>query len=109
MIEIKVSYDTRPGFAERNCEWWAALALSAEEKAGVDDPIEMERLADANRERAVTRFIVGDDPEAIADGIAPYVDLGFTELVLHFPGNDQERAIDEFARDVLPVLRGRWT
>jgi coenzyme F420-dependent glucose-6-phosphate dehydrogenase len=109
MIEIKVSYHRDHETARTNCEWWAALALSGEEKAGVEDPIEMERLADANKERAASRFIVSDDPEAIADGIAPYVELGFEELVLHFPGNDQADAIDEFAADVLPVLRKRWS
>jgi coenzyme F420-dependent glucose-6-phosphate dehydrogenase len=108
MIEIKVSYDTDAELAERNCHWWAALALSGEEKAGVDDPIEMERLADAHVDRAATRFIVSSDPERIVAGIAPYVELGFTELNLHFPGDDQRRALDLFSRDVLPLLLRRW-
>jgi coenzyme F420-dependent glucose-6-phosphate dehydrogenase len=108
MIEVKVSYDRDPVAAERACEWWAALALSGDEKAGVEDPIEMERLADAARDRASSRFIVSADPEAIVTGIAPYVELGFSELVFHFPGGDQRRAIDEFAADVLPLLRARW-
>jgi coenzyme F420-dependent glucose-6-phosphate dehydrogenase len=102
MIEIKVSYDPDPEEARGACDWWAALALSGEEKAGVDDPLEMERLADANRERASSRFIVASDPGEVLAGIAPYVELGFTELVLHFPGADQAGAIDRFARDVLP-------
>jgi coenzyme F420-dependent glucose-6-phosphate dehydrogenase len=108
MIEIKVSYDPDAGHAEEACHWWAALALSAEQKAGVDDPIEMERLADANQERASSRFIVSDDAEDVVARIAPYVELGFTELVFHFPGNDQPRALEAFARDVLPRLRERW-
>ena len=102
MFEIKVSYHPEPEAARRACDWWAALALSAEEKSGVDDPIEMERLADANRERASSRFIVASEPGAVLAAIAPYVELGFTELVLHFPGADQAGAIDRFARDVLP-------
>ena len=108
MIEIKVSYDHDREFAEHACEWWAALALSGEEKSGVEDPIEMERLADAAKERAGSRFIVSDDPEEIVERIAPYVDLGFEELVFHFPGDDQERALEQFTRDVLPRLRERW-
>jgi coenzyme F420-dependent glucose-6-phosphate dehydrogenase len=108
MIEVKVSYDRDPQAAERACEWWAALALSGDEKAGVEDPIEMERLADAARDRASSRFVVSSDPEEIVAGIAPYVDLGFAELVFHFPGDQQRRAIDEFAADVLPLLRARW-
>jgi coenzyme F420-dependent glucose-6-phosphate dehydrogenase len=100
-----VSYDHDRGYAEHACGWWAALALSPEEKSGVEDPIEMERLADENRERASTRFIVTDDPDEVVERIAPYVELGFDELVFHAPGDDQARFLEQFARDVLPRLR----
>ena len=105
MIEIKVSYDRDPEAVEPATHWWAALALTPEEKEGVEDPVEMERLADNAVDRAHTRFIVSDDPQEVADKIQPYIDLGFTELVFHFPGNDQRRYIDEFAADVFPLLR----
>jgi coenzyme F420-dependent glucose-6-phosphate dehydrogenase len=107
MIEVKVSYDPDVERAERDCGWWAALALSGDEKAGVEDPVEMERLADANKERASSRFIVSDDPSDMADRIGTYLDLGFDELVFHFPGDDQSRSLELFARDVLPLLRAR--
>jgi coenzyme F420-dependent glucose-6-phosphate dehydrogenase len=106
MIEVKVSYDRDRDQAVRNCAWWAALALTPEEKEGVEDPIEMERLADEAADRAHTRFIASEDPDEIAEKIGAYVDLGFDELVLHFPGEDQSTAIAEFAADVLPRLRG---
>ena len=48
MIEVKVSYDRDRERALDNCRWWAALALTPEQKEGVEDPIEMERLADEN-------------------------------------------------------------
>jgi coenzyme F420-dependent glucose-6-phosphate dehydrogenase len=105
MIEIKVSYDRDRAYAEQACRWWAALALSPDEKSGVEDPIEMERLADANSERASSRFIVSDDPDEVVERIAPYVELGFDELVFHAPGDDQARFLEQFARDVLPRLR----
>jgi coenzyme F420-dependent glucose-6-phosphate dehydrogenase len=105
MIEVKVSYDRDRDVAREACGWWAALALTPEEKEGVEDPVEMERLADAAIDRAPSRFIVSDDPEEIVAKIQPYIDLGFEELVFHFPGDDQARAIDEFASDVLPRLR----
>jgi coenzyme F420-dependent glucose-6-phosphate dehydrogenase len=104
MIEVKVSYDRDIEVARKACEWWAALALTPEEKEGVEDPVEMERLADNALDRAHTRFIVSDDPQEIVAKIKPYTDLGFTELVFHFPGNDQRRYIDEFAEDVMPLL-----
>ncbi len=108
MIEIKLSYDHDLDYARDACRWWAALALSGEEKSGVNDPIEMERLADAAADRAHTRFIVTDNPGEAVDAVAQYVDLGFCELVFHFPGADQHRALDQFAADVLPRLRTRW-
>jgi coenzyme F420-dependent glucose-6-phosphate dehydrogenase len=104
MIEVKVSYDRDADFARDACSWWAALALTPEEKEGVDDPIEMERLADEAIDRAPSRFIVSSDPEEMAAGIRRYADLGFDELVLHAPGEDQARFLDQFAEDVLPLL-----
>jgi coenzyme F420-dependent glucose-6-phosphate dehydrogenase len=108
MIEIKVSYDPDREYAEDACRWWAALALSGEQKAGVEDPVEMERLADENAHLAPTRFIVSDDPDEVVERVGPYVELGFTELVFHSPGEDQTRAIELFCRDVLPRLRERF-
>jgi len=107
-IEIKVSYDHDLQYARRACDWWAALALSPEEKSGVDDPLEMERLADAALERAHTRFIVSNDPEDCVERIRPYVDLGFTHLVFHAPGPDQARFLEQFTADVLPLVRERF-
>lgn len=108
MIEIKVSYDSDPQRAKESTYPWAALALTPEEKSDVDDPIEMQRLADANQERAVTRFIVSDDPDEVVERIAPYVELGFEELIFHHPGPDQRRALELFGADVLPRLRERF-
>lgn len=105
MIEVKVSYDRDIDVAKEATHWWAALALTPEEKEGVEDPVEMERLADNALDRAHTRFIVSDDPHEVVSKIQPYIDLGFTELVFHFPGNDQRRYIDEFAQDVAPLLK----
>jgi coenzyme F420-dependent glucose-6-phosphate dehydrogenase len=108
LIEIKVSYDRDPQYAHDACAWWAALALTPDQKSGVEDPIEMERIADANVDQAHTRFIVTNDPDEVVERIAFYVDRGFDELVLHAPGNDQARFIEQFSTDVLPRLRERF-
>lgn len=105
MIEIKVSYDRDYDDAFEACKIWSALGLSHEQKAGVDDPIEMERLADDNADNAHDRFIVTANPDEAIEAIMPYVDLGFEDLVLHAPGHDQKRFLDQFAADVLPALR----
>ena len=106
MIEMKVSYDHELERARQDTHHWAALALSSDEKTGVEDPIEMERLADALPiERTASRWIVSDNPEAQIEQIKPYLDLGFTHLVFHAPGPDQERFMRQYAEDVLPRLR----
>lgn len=107
MIEVKVSYDRDLDAAYQACHWWAALALSPEQKEGVEDPLEMERLADENAANAHTRFIVSDDPQDVVDRIGPYLDLGFEDLVIHAPGEDQMRFLEQFGEDVLPLLRAR--
>lgn len=109
MIEVKVSYDHDLDYAYEACGFWAALALSSEQKTGIEDPLEMERVADANIANAHTRFIVSNDPEEVAARIKPYVDLGFQDLVIHAPGHDQRRFLKQFSADVLPLLRSSWS
>ena len=75
MIEVKVSFDSRRQQAKELTRHWAALALSPEEKMGVEDPIEMERLADAlPLDRAASRWIVSSDPDEQVERIRPYVE-----------------------------------
>ena len=108
MIEIKVSYDRDRERAFTNTHPWAALALKPEQKEGIEDPIEMERVADANVDQAPSRFICSDDPEEVVEKIGVYVELGFDELLLHAPGEDQGRFLEQFSADVLPVMRDRF-
>ena len=106
MIEVKVSYDTDRRRALEDTRLWGALALSAEEKVGVEDPREMERRADALPvERTATRWIVSTDADEHVKQIKFYVDLGFNHLVFHAPGNDQVRFLELYAEQVLPRLR----
>ncbi len=108
-IEMKVSFDTDKERAIRDTQHWAALALSPEEKTGVEDPIEMEKLADALPiERAASRWIVSADPEEHIERIAPYIELGFRHLVFHSPGPDQERFLRLYAKEVLPRIRKKF-
>jgi coenzyme F420-dependent glucose-6-phosphate dehydrogenase len=106
MIEVKVSFDTDATQAKELTRHWAALALSPEEKVGVEDPVEMERLADAlPLDRAASRWIVSSNPDEQIEKIRPYVELGFRHLVFHAPGPDQARFLRLYAEQVLPRLR----
>jgi coenzyme F420-dependent glucose-6-phosphate dehydrogenase len=109
MIEMKVSFDPDREDALQDTRHWAALALSPEEKTGVEDPVEMQKLADALPiERAASRWIVSSDPDEHVERLAESIDLGFTHLVFHAPGRDQRRFLDLYAEQVLPRLRTRY-
>lgn len=106
VIEVKVSFDTDLSRAREDTRHWAALALPGEEKTGVEDPREMERRAAALPLDAVTkRWIVSTNPDEHAARVREYMGLGFTHLVFHFPGLDQERALRLYAKEVFPRLR----
>ncbi|MBV9248671.1 MAG: glucose-6-phosphate dehydrogenase (coenzyme-F420) [Acetobacteraceae bacterium] len=109
MIEMKVSFDADRGRALQDTRHWAALALTPEEKVSVEDPMEMERLADALPiERAASRWIVSSDPDEHVEKIRPYVELGFRHLVFHAPGPDQVRFLKLYGELVLPRLRRQF-
>ncbi|MGA5302348.1 glucose-6-phosphate dehydrogenase (coenzyme-F420) [Nucisporomicrobium flavum] len=108
MIEVKVSFDPDLEKARNDTHYWGALALSPEEKTGVEDPIEMQRRADAlSVDRTVTRWIVSADPEEHAAKVAEYLDMGFKHLVFHAPGPDQDRFLRVYGEEILPRLRER--
>lgn len=107
MIEIKLSYDPDPEAALQNTRFWAPLALSREQKHDIDDPIEMEKAADALPiEQIASRWIVGSDPDAVVADIRKYIDAGLNHLVFHDPREDQRRFLELFERDIAPRLRG---
>jgi coenzyme F420-dependent glucose-6-phosphate dehydrogenase len=108
MIEVKVSFDTDRGRAMEDTKIWAALALPAESKAGIDDPREMERLATTVEDVAHRRWLVSDDPDEHIEQLRPYLDLGFNHLVFHAPGDAQARFLELYGSQVLPRIRQAW-
>lgn len=106
MIEVKVSFDHYRGEAMRATQFWGALGLTPEQKSGVDDPIEMQRLADdLSAEQTARRFIVSTDPDEHVERIKVYLDLGFNHLVFHAPGPDQTKFLRLYSAEILPRLR----
>jgi coenzyme F420-dependent glucose-6-phosphate dehydrogenase len=105
MIEVKVSFDTDRKRAMEDTKIWAALALPAEAKAGIDDPREMERLAKTVEDVAHRRWLVSDDADEHIEQLRPYLELGFTHLVFHAPTDAQDRFLELYGTRILPRLR----
>jgi coenzyme F420-dependent glucose-6-phosphate dehydrogenase len=109
MIEIKLSFDTDRDRALSDTRFWGALALTPDEKQNVEDPLQMEKLADALPvERAASRWIVSNDPEEAIERIGRYIELGFNHLVFHAPGPDQARFLELFGEQLAPRLRAKF-
>jgi coenzyme F420-dependent glucose-6-phosphate dehydrogenase len=107
-IEMKVSYDHDRAKAMEDTKIWAPLALPAEDKAGVEDPRELERRAKGIEDQAHRRWLVSDDPDEHIEQLRPYLELGFQELVFHSPTNEQEAFLELYGKEILPRLRERW-
>jgi coenzyme F420-dependent glucose-6-phosphate dehydrogenase len=106
MVEVKVSFDPDRRRALDDTRLWGALALTPEEKMGIDDPVQMQRLADALPiHRVAQRWIVSDNPQEHTAQIAGYLHMGFTHLVFHAPGADQSRFLRLYGEQILPALR----
>jgi len=106
LIEMKVSFDHDGEQAMLDTKNWGALALTPEQKSGVEDPIEMQRLADELPvEQAASRWIVSTDPDEHVTKIRHYLELGFRHLVFHAPGPDQAKFLKLYGAEVLPRLR----
>jgi coenzyme F420-dependent glucose-6-phosphate dehydrogenase len=107
-IEVKVSFDTDRERALADTRIWAALALPAEDKVDIHDAREMEKRAETVADQAHRRWLVSSDPEEHVEQIRPYIELGFTHLIFHAPGDDQSRFLQLYAKEILPRLRQRW-
>ncbi|GAA4360110.1 glucose-6-phosphate dehydrogenase (coenzyme-F420) [Microbacterium rhizosphaerae] len=109
LMEVKVSHHPDQEVALEKTRFWAPLALSAEEKRDVHDPIDMQqRAAELPIERVASRFIVSTDPDEHVEAIGRYIDLGFRHLVFHDPGFDQPEFLRMYGAEILPRLRARY-
>ena len=107
-IEVKVSFDTDKERALADTRIWAALALPADQKVDIHDPREMEKRAEEVADQAHRRWLVSSDPEEHVEQVGHYIELGFTHLIFHAPGDDQSRFLRLYAQEILPRLRKRW-
>ena len=75
---------------------------------GIDDPREMEAAAKLPEPVRTGAGSSRPTPTSTSSRSAPTSTTGFTHLVFHFPGPDQEAAIARYGELVLPRLRARF-
>ncbi len=106
MIEVKLAYAPTREKALEDTRFWAPLSLTAEQKHGLEDPLEMAYAADKlPLEDVARRWIVATTPDDVVAAVRPYVAAGFDHLVFHGPGPDQRAFLDALGGDLAPLLR----
>ena len=68
----------------------------------------VDHICQSWRSIAIDTSDVSNDPDEHIEQIRPYLELGFTHLVFHHPGDDQSRFIKLYADQILPRLRN-WS
>ena len=101
-----MSFDHDRDAAMEATRFWGALGLSAEQKHAVEDPMEMQRLADElSTEQTAKRFIVSTDLTSTSHRSGNTLACGFTHLVFHAPGPNQEKFPRLYGSEILPRLQ----
>ena len=106
MIEIKLSYDPDPERAKENTRFWAPLALTADQKARLEDPIEMGRRA--TRCRSSRSPAAGSSPPTPTTALAQLSPTSISASRTSSstrPGEDQRRFLDAFEEQLMPAVR----
>ncbi len=92
--------------AEEAAHKWRFIT-TAWELFNEPDPREIQRKAVASTplEDVHTRWTVSEDPEVHAQAIEEYFKAGVTDVMIHSGQDDQERVIEFFGKQVLPLVR----
>lgn len=93
--------------AEEAAQIWRFVPIGFKEFVDEPDPRKIQREAEA---RLSTRdvygqWVVGDDPRKHAGMLRELGSLGATDIFVHSGQRDQERVIDFYGKQVLPMLR----
>ena len=93
--------------AEEAAKLWRFLPKAWSEYVDNPDPRDIERRAEKSvkLEDVYGQWLVSEDPQAHADGIAELFAAGATQIFVHAGNHDQGRVIDFYRSDVLPRLR----
>jgi G6PDH family F420-dependent oxidoreductase len=86
-------------------EWWPNAAMGGQLGQEVPTPSQFQDIAELVREDDIAqRIVCGPDPEAHIAKLREYADAGYTHVYVHQVGEEQDAAIDFYAREVLPKV-----
>ena len=95
--------------ATKAAELWRFIPKAFESYFGIGDPVEIQRRAEAEvpMDKVCSEWAIGTDPKIHIDKVQELFDSGVKLVNIHVGQMDQHRAIDFYAKEVLPALRRR--
>jgi G6PDH family F420-dependent oxidoreductase len=86
-------------------EWWPNGALAGNLGSDLKMPRDIEHAAEPLSEKqAAEQIIIGPDAERHAEGIQKMLDAGYDHVYIHQVGPEQERFLEFYEREVLPMF-----
>lgn len=95
--------------AEKSAELWRFIPKAFESYFGIGDPVEIQRRAEAEvpMEKVCSEWAIGTDPKVHIEAVQALFDSGIKLINIHVGQMEQQRAIEFYGKEVLPVLRKR--
>jgi F420-dependent hydroxymycolic acid dehydrogenase len=93
--------------AAKAAEKWRFLPKAWDPYVNNPDPREIQRLAqqEVPIEQVLDKMVIGEDPQTHIEKIQELMEGGVTHIYVHSAQEDQDRAIDFYAKQVLPKVQ----
>lgn len=105
-LHMILSYDEDEDSALKACRKWAAVLVKKIFSKNVYDPRKLEELGKKITDKELSKsFIVSNNPETFIKKAIDYIKVGFTHINFSSISPSQDRFLDMFGKEVLPILR----
>ena len=95
--------------AEEAADMWRFVPIGFKEFIDEPDPRKIQHGAEQklSSRDVYSKWVVADDPAKHVQMLRELAELGATDVFVHSGQSNQQRVIDFYGREVLPMLRGR--
>jgi alkanesulfonate monooxygenase SsuD/methylene tetrahydromethanopterin reductase-like flavin-dependent oxidoreductase (luciferase family) len=93
--------------AEEAAQMWRFIPIGFTDFIDEPDPRKIQHGAEQklSTRDVYSKWVVADDPRQHADFLRELASLGATDIFVHSGQSDQQRVIDFYGREVLPLVR----
>ena len=107
MVELGVAFtDDIEEVIKYRKRFWAGASVPAVYNERIYSPEVIEKNGEVvGSDFLKKNMVISSNPEDHIELAQKYLDLGFTHLIFHFTGPDQEKFLREYGKEVLPLIR----